>query len=113
MATKKEEAAPKRSTQKAEVHFPAVIAALKGKKDGLTLKALEEATGVEYRVLHNVTWRLEGSPEVRNKAKFGELRDPEGRKIQRVGEGRTVRYALVPTKARRARKAPAKAPAAK
>jgi hypothetical protein len=98
-----------RTTVRAEVHFPAVLEALKGKKDGMTLQEMVAATKVDYRILHNVTWRLEGSPEVRDKTKIGELRKPDEKRIQRVGEGRTVRYALVPTRKPRATKAPAKA----
>jgi hypothetical protein len=98
----------KRSTQRADQHFPTVLQALKGKKDGLTLKQLEDATGIDYRVLHNVTWRLEGSPEVRNKARFGEINKPTERAIERVGEGRTVRYKAI---VKRVRKTPAKATA--
>lgn len=58
-------------------------------EDGITLKDLEETTGLRYRVLHNVTWRLEGGP-----SKDGSTRKyPDNVKVQRVGAGRTVRYA--------------------
>lgn len=92
------ESTPKRVTVSAPAQFDNVMQAITEAGDeGITLKALSEATGLPYRVVHNVTWRLEGSPEVRpnNKAgrKLGEPAKPDEAKIQRVGKGRTVLYA--------------------
>jgi hypothetical protein len=64
--------------------------------EGITLKALGDATGLRYRVLHNVTWALETKTET----------------VHRVGEGRRVVYAAnepKPARKARARKSPAKA----
>jgi hypothetical protein len=87
---------PSRSTTDAMAVAPDVVAFLKkaGTK-GATLTEISEATNLRGRVVHNVTWRLEGSPEVRDKEKFGTLRKPDERQIHRLsGTGRNVRYAL-------------------
>jgi D-alanyl-D-alanine dipeptidase len=72
-----------RATDVLEEVFKAID---KAGPEGITLKALEEQTGIRCRVLHNVTWHLKTKAE----------------KIRRVGEGRTVRYASVEAKAQRA-----------
>lgn len=60
----------------------------KAGRGGITLAEIVEKTGIPYRKVHNITWRLEGGP------KEGELRHPEDRKARRVnGSERTVRYA--------------------
>jgi hypothetical protein len=112
---------PARSTVSAPTLFEPVVEILKaaGPK-GLKLKDLAaqlRARGIElpdtsnpYRVLHNATWRLEGSPEVRDKEHFGQLRKPGERQIHRVpGQGAT--YAI--GKAARGEKVPATHPKAK
>jgi hypothetical protein len=53
-------------------------------REGITLKALEDQTGIRYRVLHNVTWHLETTAG----------------NIRRVGEGRTIRYATLVVEAK-------------
>lgn len=85
-----------RKTEKASDHFETVVAALKAAgRDGLSLTALGEQTGIKPRVLHNVCWRLEGSPEVRDKDKYGELRKPAERQIHRKdGTGSRVVYVV-------------------
>lgn len=59
----------------------------KAGKDGLTLGELSEKTGIPYRAVHNITWRLEGSP------KDGRVKTEE-QKIKRVSRG-PVRYAVI------------------
>jgi hypothetical protein len=79
------EAKPESSKVRATDVLEAVFKAIeKAGPEGITLKALEDQTGIRYRVLHNVTWHLETRAE----------------KIRRVGEGRTVRYANVEAKAK-------------
>jgi hypothetical protein len=70
----KPETSKVRATDVLEDVFKAID---KAGPDGIGLKALEEATGLRYRVLHNVTWRL----EVKNE------------RIYRVGQGRKVLFA--------------------
>ena len=53
---------------------------------GLTLKELEDKTGLPYRSVHNITWRLEGSPKD-GKIKLDEV------KIKRISTG-PVTYAV-------------------
>lgn len=64
-------------------------------KDGISLKDLVEVTGIRYRVLHNVTWKLEGSPEPkRDHPNYGVPRDPKGIKVERVHKGKAIYRAL-------------------
>lgn len=108
------ESKPERTTVKAEDHFDEVITFVRkqGAK-GATLKAIAEATKLSGRIVHNVCWRLEGSPEIHEgaKVKRGVPRKPDERKLQRrSGTGRSVVMELVPT-TRRASRKPAKATA--
>lgn len=94
-----EESKPERTTVSAPTQFDRVMAVItKAGPEGATLKAISEATGLGYRVVHNVTWRLEGSPAVRDNpkksVKVGDVQKPDEVKAQRVGEGRTVKYAV-------------------
>lgn len=61
---------------------------------GASLKTLAASTGYRYRVLSNLTWKLEGSPEP-SPAKtetYGTPRKPEERLVERVaGKGATFR----------------------
>jgi hypothetical protein len=75
----KAESAKVRASDVQETVFNAIQEA---GSEGITLKALEDQTGIRYRVLHNVTWHLETKAD----------------KIRRVGEGRTVRYSSVDAK---------------
>jgi hypothetical protein len=90
----KPEASKVRATDVLEDVFKAID---KAGPEGISLKALEDATGVRYRVLHNVTWRLEVREE----------------RIHRVGEGRKVLYAANEVEAKRAprKRAPRKSAA--
>jgi hypothetical protein len=102
------EAKPESEAQSSKVRASDVIedvftAIQKAGPEGISLKALEDATGIRYRVLHNVTYHL----EVKSEAP----------RIRRVGDGRKLVFASVeqaskpaPRK-RQARKAPAKATA--
>jgi hypothetical protein len=89
----KPETSKVRATDVLEDVFKAID---KAGPEGIGLKALGEATGLRYRVLHNVTWRLEVKDE----------------RIHRVGEERKVLYAAVEAKPARKLRAPGK-PAAK
>lgn len=80
---------PARTTVAADTQFDTVLGAVKAAgKDGITLAELVQTTGLPYRVVHNVTWRLEGSP------KQGSTTKPDERKIARVNTDRKVRYAM-------------------
>jgi hypothetical protein len=112
-ADKAQPESAKRTTVKAEDHFDDVLAFVRkqGAK-GATLKAIAEATNLPGRVVHNITWRLEGSPEIHEgkAVKLGQPRKPDQVRLQRrSGTGRSVVYELVPSKSRRTTKATAKA----
>lgn len=92
MATKQAEAKAeaKRTTQKASDHFEPVSKVLRDAgPEGMTLKALEDLTGIRGRVLHNVLYRLEKAEKVR--------------RIQEA-KGRKVSYASTEVKATRSRR---------
>lgn len=57
--------------------------------EGISLKDLESKTGIRYRILHNVTWVMEGSP------REGTLAHRDQKVIKRVNTGRTVLYAAL------------------
>jgi hypothetical protein len=63
-------------------------------EEGVTLAELVGLTGLEYRVLHNVTWVLEGSPEPSpGSPNYGVPRHPDRIRARRLkSSGRTVRY---------------------
>jgi hypothetical protein len=58
--------------------------------EGITLKELEAKSGLRYRVVHNITWRLEGSPKEGKRAHLDEW------KLIRVNTDSKVRYGLKP-----------------
>lgn len=90
-AEAKGEDKPERSTVAAKGEFDKVLARVKAAgKAGIGLADLAKATGLPYRVVHNITWRMEGSP------KDGALRKPEERVIVRVNTDRKVLYAIRP-----------------
>ena len=62
----------------------------KAGKEGLTLKEIEAATHLPYRVVHNATWRLEGSPKESKRLHLEEW------KVIRVNTDSRVRYAKKP-----------------
>jgi hypothetical protein len=67
-----------------------VLKAITAKKGTATLKDIVESTGLRYRVVHNLTWRMEGAP--RN----GTLLHREEAVIRRTNLGRTVTYGVRP-----------------
>lgn len=82
----------KTSTKKSSTSTPTlttnevkVLDIIKKSPKGITLKDLEVKSGLRYRVIHNLTWRLEGGP------KDGNLTLPKH--IQRVNVSRGVLYA--------------------
>lgn len=91
----KAEAKPKRSTVRADGELQGKVLAVieAAGEDGITLKALSDALGIRTRVLHNVTWKLEGSPEVKAEADTpkGEPRKPDEVRVKRL-DGRPVRW---------------------
>lgn len=104
----------KRTTVKAEDYFaPAVEFVRKQGAKGATLKQIAEALNLRGRIVHNLGWRLEGSPEIHEgaKVKRGVPRKPDEVRLQRrSGTGRSVVYELAkPARSRRqATKATAK-----
>lgn len=66
-----------------------VVKAIKTNKGKATLKDITNTTKLPYRVVHNVTWRMEGSP------KGGTLTKREEAMIKRVNTSRKVEYALI------------------
>lgn len=85
-----------RTTVFATTEFDKVLKAVKAAGGaGISLKLLSEKTGLRARVVHNVTWRMEGSPEIHDnaKTKLGVPRKPMERSIHRKsGTGRSVVY---------------------
>jgi len=76
-----------RSTVSARDQFDKVLAVIsKAPAEGISLKDLSTATGLTYRQLHNVTWRMEGSP------KQGKVTKPDEVLVHRTGETTSVRY---------------------
>lgn len=69
--------------------------------NGISIPKLVEKTGLRYRVLHNVTWTLEGSPEPsRASANYGVPRYPDRIRARRLeSSDGSVRYAAVETAA--------------
>jgi hypothetical protein len=77
-----------RSTVSAKDQFEKVLAVIsKAPEGGVSLKDLSTATGLTYRQLHNVTWRMEGSP------KEGRVTKPDEAIVHRTGDTTAVRYA--------------------
>jgi hypothetical protein len=105
----------KRTTVKAEAYFkPAVEFVRSQGKTGATLKQIASALKLSGRVVHNLGWRLEGSPEIHEgkSTKLGSPRKPDEVQLRRRGgTGRSVVYEIAPKRARATRKAPAKATA--
>lgn len=98
--TPEEETKAQRTTVSAPTQFDRVMGFItKAGEEGITLKDLSEKTGLPYRVVHNVTWRLEGSPAIKDNAskgiKIGDVQKADEVRAKRVGKGRTVRYAAV------------------
>lgn len=71
---------------------------------GITIPELVNQTGLPYRVLHNVTWTLEGSPEPSpSSPNYGIPRYPDQIRARRLNTGdRTVRYAATSHESRAA-----------
>jgi hypothetical protein len=67
-----------------------VLEAIKAGKGTATLKDIVSKTGLPYRVVHNVTWRMEGAP------RQGTLLHREEAVIRRTNLGRTVTYGVRP-----------------
>jgi hypothetical protein len=81
---------PKAKGPRAIPNEEKVFSAIKAAgREGITLKELCDKTGLRYRVVHNLTWRMEGGPVE------GELKHPTQRTIKRVNLDRTVRYATM------------------
>ena len=73
----------------AKSQYEAVLAKVKAAgAQGITIGDLAKATGLPYRVVHNVTWRMEGGP------KDGSLKHPDEKVIKRVNTDRKVLYAV-------------------
>ena len=70
-------------------HVAKVHKAITAHKGHATLKDITATTGLPYRVVHNLTWRMEGSP------KGGTLTKREEATIKRVNTGRTVEYGRI------------------
>lgn len=103
------ESKPSRTTVKAEDYFQPAIAFVRSQgKKGATLKQIAEKLNLRGRVVHNLGWRLEGSPEIHDgkAVKLGQPRKPaEVFLRRRSGTGRSVVYEIAPASARKAAKA--------
>lgn len=71
-------------------HAEAILKVVKAKKGQATLKDIVEGTGLSYRVVHNLTWRMEGSP------KNGSFTKKDEAVIRRTNLDRKVTYGLKP-----------------
>jgi hypothetical protein len=81
------EAKPESSKVRAkDVQEDVLTAIQKAGPEGISLKDLEKATGLRYRVLHNVVWTLGENPKL------------DTPRIKRVGEGRKLVFASVEAK---------------
>jgi hypothetical protein len=56
---------------------------------GITIGDLAKAVNLPYRVVHNVTWRMEGGPA------NGTLKHPDEKVIKRINTDRKVIYAVL------------------